>query len=225
MFERTISLIGNDNLELIKSKTVLVVGLGGVGGYVAETLIRSGIENIILVDYDTISLSNLNRQIISTRENIGNKKTLEFKKRINSINPKCNVTILDMFLERSNINVLDNYKIDYIADACDTVKTKELLIDYSIKNNIKLISSMGTGNKFDPSKLTITDIRKTSYDPLAKIIRKYVISNHIKEKIMVVSSIEPPIKNNKVSSIAFVPASSGILISSYIINDILKNNH
>ena len=82
MFERTISLIGNDNLELIKSKTVLVVGLGGVGGYVAETLIRSGIENIILVDYDTISLSNLNRQIISTRENIGNKKTLEFKKRI-----------------------------------------------------------------------------------------------------------------------------------------------
>lgn len=225
MFERTISLIGNDNLELIKSKTVLVVGLGGVGGYVAETLIRSGIENIILVDYDTISLSNLNRQIISTRENIGNKKTLEFKKRINSINPKCNVTILDMFLESSNINILDNYKIDYIADACDAVKTKELLIDYSIKNNIKLISSMGTGNKFDPSKLTITDIRKTSYDPLAKIIRKYVISNHIKEKIMVVSSVEPPIKNNKVSSIAFVPASSGILISSYIINDILKNNH
>ena len=111
MFARTISLIGNDNLELIKSKTVLVVGLGGVGGYVVETLIRSGIENIILVDYDTISLSNLNRQIISTRENIGNKKTLEFKKRINSINPKCNVTILDMFLERSNINVLDNYKI------------------------------------------------------------------------------------------------------------------
>ena len=84
---------------------------------------------------------------------------------------------------------------------------------------------MGTGNKFDPSKLTITDIRKTSYDPLAKIIRKYIISNHIKEKIMVVSSIEPPIKSNKVSSIAFVPASSGILISSYIINDILKNNH
>ena len=225
MFERTISLIGNDNLELIKSKTVLVVGLGGVGGYVVETLIRSGIENIILVDYDTISLSNLNRQIISTRENIGNKKTLEFKKRINSINPKCNVTILDMFLERSNINVLDNYKIDYIADACDTVKTKELLIDYSTKNNIKWISSMGTGNKFDPSKLTITDIRKTSYDPLAKIIREYVISNHIKEKIMVVSSVEPPIKSNKVSSIAFVPASSGILISSYIINDILKNNH
>lgn len=225
MFERTISLIGNDNLELIKSKTVLVVGLGGVGGYVAETLIRSGIENIILVDYDTISLSNLNRQIISTRENIGNKKTLEFKKRINSINPKCNVTILDMFLESSNINILDNYKIDYIADACDAVKTKELLIDYSIKNNIKLISSMGTGNKFDPSKLTITDIRKTSYDPLAKIIRKYVISNHIKEKIMVVSSVEPPIKSNKVSSIAFVPASSGILISNYIINDILKNNH
>ena len=112
MFERTISLIGNDNLELIKSKTVLVVGLGGVGGYVVETLIRSGIENIILVDYDTISLSNLNRQIISTRENIGNKKTLEFKKRINSINPKCNVTILDMFLESSNINILDNYKKD-----------------------------------------------------------------------------------------------------------------
>lgn len=225
MFARTISLIGNDNLELIKSKTVLVVGLGGVGGYVVENLIRSGIENIILVDYDTISLSNLNRQIISTRENIGNKKTIEFKKRINSINPKCNVTTFDMFLESSNINILDNYKIDYIADACDTVKTKELLIDYSIKNNIKLISSMGTGNKFDPSKLTITDIRKTSYDPLAKIIRKYVISNHIKEKIMVVSSIEPPIKSNKVSSIAFVPASSGILISSYIINDILKNNH
>ena len=224
MFERTISLIGNDNLELIKSKTVLVVGLGGVGGYVVETLIRSGIENIILVDYDTISLSNLNRQIISTRENIGNKKTLEFKKRINSINPKCNVTILDMFLESSNINILDNYKIDYIADACDAVKTKELLIDYSIKNNIKLISSMGTGNKFDPSKLTITDIRKTSYDPLAKIIRKFIREEHINEKIMVLTSSEQPIKSNisTIPSAIFVPASAGLLIGSYVIKELLK---
>ena len=115
--------------------------------------------------------------------------------------------------------------VDYIVDCVDTVTAKIELVMRANKLNIPIISSMGTGNKFDPSKLTITDIRKTSYDPLAKIIRKYVISNHIKEKIMVVSSIEPPIKSNKVSSIAFVPASSGILISSYIINDILKNNH
>ena len=141
MFARTISLIGNDNLELIKSKTVLVVGLGGVGGYVVETLIRSGIENIILVDYDTISLSNLNRQIISTRENIGNKKTLEFKKRINSINPKCNVTILDMFLERSNINVLDNYKsssnILVVVKICNKNNGIEILSNIYLSPSIK----------------------------------------------------------------------------------------
>ena len=160
MFERTISLIGNDNLELIKSKTVLVVGLGGVGGYVVETLIRSGIENIILVDYDTLEtdcwfnyrtdkLCSITASMATMAFNKFFAKNLEFKKRINSINPKCNVTILDMFLERSNINVLDNYKIDYIADACDTVKTKELLIDYSIKNygNINFKEYMETKNK------------------------------------------------------------------------------
>ena len=225
MFDRLEKLIGKDNLNRLHNKTVAVIGVGGVGGYVLETLVRNGIENIIIVDADTIDITNKNRQIIALDSNLNMKKVDAFEKRIKDINPKCNVTKYDIFLNEETKKILFNNKIDYLVDSCDTVTTKIMLIRECLNRNIKFISSMGTGNKFDPSKLTITDIRKTSYDPLAKIIRKYVISNHIKEKIMVVSSIEPPIKSNKVSSIAFVPASSGILISSYIINDILKNNH
>jgi len=222
MFERVISLIGNDNLDKIKKTTVLVVGLGGVGGYAIESLIRSGIERIILIDYDKIAESNLNRQIITNKSNIGVSKTIEMKKRILSINPNCDVITEEVFLDEENINILDNYKIDYIVDACDTVKTKKLLIDYSIDKDIKLISSMGTANKIDPSMLTITDIRKTSYDPLAKILRKYVIDKKTNKKIMVVSSTEEPIRKDILASMMFVPSVAGILLANYIIRDIIQ---
>lgn len=223
MFERVISFVGNDNFEKIKEKTVLVVGLGGVGGYAVESLIRSGINNIILIDFDKIDESNLNRQIITNNNNIGQYKTDVMKERILSINPECNVSLHNIFLDKDSISILDNYQIDYIVDACDSVQAKKLLIDYSLDKDIKLISSMGTANKIDPTKLSITDIRKTSYDPLAKILRKYVIDKKTNKKVMVVSSTEQPIRTDILSSLMFVPASAGILCAKYIISDIINN--
>ena len=223
MFERVISLVGVSNFQKIEEKTVLIVGLGGVGGYTTEALVRSGIKNLILIDHDKIDITNLNRQIISTISNIGLPKVDEFKKRILEINPECNVITLKLFLDRTNFNILDNYQIDYIIDCCDSTDTKKLLIDYSLNKNIKLISSMGTANKLDPTKLQITDIRKTSYDPLAKILRKYVNDLKTNKKIMVVSSTEQPQKRECLSTMIFVPATAGLLCANYIINDIIKS--
>lgn len=223
MFERTIQLVGIDNFNKIKNTTVLVVGLGGVGGYAVESLVRSGIHNLILIDHDTIDITNINRQIISTSKNIGNSKVDEFKQRIIEINPKCNITTHQIFLDRTNYNILDNYQIDYIIDCCDSVDTKKLLIDYSLEKNIKLISSMGTANKLDPTKLQIIDIKKTSYDPLAKILRKYVNDLKTNKKIIVVSSTEQPVKRECLSTLIFVPATAGLLCSNYVITDIIKS--
>lgn len=223
MFDREIRLIGLEKYDLIKSKTVAIIGLGGVGGYALETLVRSGIESIILVDYDTIDISNINRQIIATTKNIGTKKIEAAKLRALEINPNCKVTTLDLKLNEDNIDSLFNFKIDYIIDACDTISVKKRLILECHKRKIKLISSMGSGNKLDPTKFSICDIRKTSYDPIAKIIRKFVIENKIKEKVMVVSSTEAPKKiEGVISSISYVPSVVGIYLTTYVINDIIK---
>ena len=224
MFRRVVSFMGEDNFNKIKDKTVLVVGLGGVGGYAVEALVRSGISNIIIIDYDKVDISNLNRQIITNQENIGKYKVDVVKERIKLINPECNVIIHNTFLDKDTINILDNYKIDYIVDACDSVQAKKLLIDYSISKDIKLIASMGTANKMDPTKLEILDIRKTSYDPLAKILRKYVMDKKTNKKIMVVSSTEVPVRKDMLSSLVFVPASAGLLCANYIIRDIIKKD-
>ena len=221
MFERVIDFLGEDNLNKIKNTTVLIVGLGGVGGYALETLVRSGVESLILIDYDKVDISNLNRQIITNKNNIGLYKVDVAKDRVLSINPDCNITIIKEFLNKDNINMLDKYNIDYIVDACDTLDAKKLLIDYSIEHNIDIISSMGTANKIEPTKLEVLDIRKTSYDPLAKKIRKYVLDKKINKKIMVVSSTEVPIRRDKLSSLVFVPATSGILCANYIIKKIV----
>lgn len=225
MFEREIKLIGEENLEKIKSKTVAVVGVGGVGGYAVESLVRAGISKLIIIDYDIVDITNLNRQIISLQSNIGKYKTDVIKERINNINPNCNVTTINTKLNEDNLYLLFNEKPDYIIDACDTLKVKEMLILECKKRKIKLISSMGTGNKLNPELLKITDIRKTSYDPLAKKIRKFVVDNKIKGKVMVVSSVEQPKKvEGAISSISFVPPISGLLCTSYVINDILKED-
>lgn len=221
MFERESWIIG-DKLDLIKNKTVLIIGLGGVGGYALESLVRAGISNVIIVDNDTIDITNLNRQIISLQNNIGLKKVTEWKKRVKLINPDINVITYDIFLDESNIDELFNNKIDYVIDACDTLNTKKAIIRKCIKNNIKFITSMGTGNKLDPTKIVIEDIRKTSYDPIAKIIRKMIRDEHIKDKVMVVSSTEKPLIKGRVGSISYVPSVAGLYITSYIINDILK---
>jgi len=224
LLERLELLIGNENIEKIKKLKVLVVGVGGVGGYVVESLVRSGVEEILLLDYDTVNLTNKNRQIIATDETIGEKKISAFENRIHSINQECKVIKLDMFLNPENIKVLDDYEIHYIVDACDTISTKESLIFYSIDKKIPLISSMGTGNRLDPSKLEITELMKTDYDPLAKRLRKFMRDNHINKKITVVCSREQPIKtgNRTIASCSFVPSTAGLLITSHIIKNIIK---
>ena len=222
MFTRVVSLIGEENLAKISKKTVLVVGLGGVGGYAVEALVRSGIGNLILIDYDKIDISNLNRQIIANNNNVGKYKVDVIKERILSINPNCNVIVINTFLNNETIEKLHDFQIDYIVDACDSVQAKKLLIDYALDNDIKLIASMGTANKIDPSKLAIIDIRKTAYDPLAKILRKYVLDKKTNKKIMVVSSTEEPIRKDVLSSMIFVPATAGMLCANYIIRDIIN---
>lgn len=229
-FERLELLIG-DKINDLKNTTVLIIGLGGVGGYAAESLCRSGIENIILVDNDIIDITNLNRQIISNISNVGLYKVDEWEKRLKSINPNINVTKIKEFITPDNIDILFNKKIDYLIDACDTVFTKKEIIKKSLEKNIKFISCMGTGKKFHPEMLEITDIRKTSYDPLAKAIRKMVKDERINGKIPVVYSKEIPKKtdSNIIGSNAFVPSVAGLLCASYIFNLIVgekneKNN-
>lgn len=222
MFKRVISLVGESNYQKIKNTTVLVVGLGGVGGYAVESLVRSGISNLILIDHDCVDITNLNRQIISLQSNISKPKVEVCKERMLSINPECNIITHKLFLDATNISLIDKHTPDYIIDACDSVPTKKLLIDYSLTHNTKLISSMGTANKLDPTKLSVLDIRKTSYDPLAKILRKYVLDKHTNKKVMVVSSTEMPVRKDCLSSLIYVPATSGLLCSNYIIRDIIK---
>lgn len=224
MFERLELLIGKDNLNKIKEKTILIVGVGGVGGYVVTSLARSGIENIIIIDYDKVDISNINRQIIAYHSTIGKKKVDVLEQMLLDINPNINVVKCDTFITPDNINsIFSNYKVDYIVDACDSIPAKKAIIDYCLNKNIKLISSMGTGNKLDPTKLEITDIRKTNNDPVARILRKYVKDQKTNKKITVLCSTEVPKKVGKiVSSNSFVPSSAGLIITSYIINDIIK---
>lgn|SRR5574344_628580 len=221
-FKRLELLVG-DKINLIKNKTVLIVGIGGVGGYALEALVRSGIGKVIIVDNDIVDITNLNRQIISLHSNIGEHKVDVASKRIKDINPNCEVIGINEFLTKENTIELFNTKIDYIVDACDTIEVKKELIRIAISKDIKLISSMGTGNKLDPTKLEIIDLRKTSYDPIAKILRKMLKDERINKKVMVICSKETPIKTNSktIASNSFVPATAGLLCASYIINDIV----
>lgn len=223
MDERTLKIINKEQFNKIIKKPILLVGLGGVGGYALESLVRFGFQNITIIDHDNISLSNLNRQIIATSENIGLAKAEEAQKRATKINKNINIKVLATFLTKDNISQLST-EYDYIIDACDTITTKLELIKFAIKNNIKIISCLGTGNRLDPTKLVITDIWQTNYDPVAKILRKLLRDNNINTKIPVIWSKEIPIKtgDSQPGSICTVPAVAGIYMVSYIINDSLK---
>ena len=225
-FER-LELLIKYKINDLYTKNVLVIGLGGVGSYAVEALVRSGIQNITIVDNDIISLSNLNRQLMTYQNNIGKYKTNEIEKRILDINPNCKINKINKFITLDNINDLFIEEYDYIVDACDTITVKLELIRISKRKNIKLISCMGTGNKMDPTRLKIMDIRKTSYDPIAKIIRKMVKDERIKGKVMVVCSDEVAYTKIKdaVPSNSFVPATAGLLCASFIINDIVGDNN
>lgn len=215
-------LVGQENIRKLQEQTVVVLGLGGVGGHAVEALARSGIGTLVLVDYDIIDVTNLNRQIIATINTIGRKKVDAWKERVEMIAPECNIKIICEKITPENIDILFQYNPNYIVDACDFMETKKELILACVKYSVKLISSMGTGNKMDPSKLAITDIRKTSYDPIAKQLRKFVKDNRVDKKIPVICSTEAPKKLSlPVGSNAFVPAYAGLLCASYIINDIV----
>ena len=225
-FNRLEYLIGKDNVNLLKSKKILIVGLGGVGGFATEALARSGIGNITLVDYDTVDITNLNRQIIALNSTVGRKKVEVFKERIKDINKECNVNIYDLFLDSNNYSEIITNDYDFVVDCCDSIEAKKILLLESYKKNIAYIGSMGTANKMDPSLLEITDIKKTVNDPLARIMRKFVKENNLSKKIMVVSSKELPKKNgSKLGSNAFVPSSAGLLIASFVIRNLIDKEN
>ena len=219
---RAEKIIGKNNINRLKNTSILLVGLGGVGGSCLEMLARAGIGNITIVDYDIFEESNLNRQLLSLEDNIGECKTLVAKKRVESINSDIIVKEINNKLDDETINEIP--KTDYIIDACDDINAKVLLIKYAIKNNIKIISSCGTGNRLDPTKLKISNIWKTEYDPLAKKLRQYLRKEGIKYKVPVVFSEEQPVikSSGYVGSMAMVPNCAGIILASYVINDVLK---
>ena len=172
-FSRNEIIIGKEKQDILNSKTVAIFGIGGVGGYVAESLARAGIKNLILIDNDTISISNINRQIIALHSTIGKYKVDVMRERLKDINPNINIITFKTFIKDGNSKeILQSQKIDYIVDAIDTVSAKLELIKFANELNIPIISSMGTGNKLSPEKLEITDINKTTVCPLAKKIRK-----------------------------------------------------
>ncbi len=238
---RTEILIGKDAMERISSGHVAVFGAGGVGGYVIEALARSGVGTIEIIDSDTVDPTNLNRQIISLHSTIGILKTEAFRDRIHDINPDINVIIHSCFYLPDKKDEFDFDKMDYIVDAIDTVTAKIDLILEAEKRGIPIISAMGCGNRLDPSKLKITDLYKTSGDPLAKIMRHELRRRGVR-KLTVCCSDEEPIKPQidiseqerkagkenvrrfTPGSSPFVPPAAGLLIASRVVNDLMKED-
>lgn len=219
--DRLESLIGKENLNKLQNIKIAIVGIGGVGGYVLEGLVRSGVMNITLIDGDKIDPTNLNRQIISTSNNIGELKVNEAAKRVLQINPNVIVNKFSIFLTKENIQDIIGDDFDYVIDACDDVDVKNELIKFCYKNNIKIISSMGTAKKLDGTKFKIDTLNNTKYCPLAKKIRKSLSLDEQKYTTVVYSE-EVQKDINVLGSISYVPAIAGLLICNAIINDIIK---
>ncbi len=220
MFDR-LELLLHENLDKIAKVNVLLIGLGGVGGYTLEVLVRSGFINITVIDKDNFELTNINRQILANSSNLNKEKVIEAKNRALLINPNCKIKALKIALNEDNINeVVGGY--DYVIDACDDTKTKIALIKYAKDNKIKLISCMGTANRLNPLELTTTSLEKTSNDPLAKKIRTSLPKKYLNTKV--VWSREVPIKNKGLGTICYVPMMAGALLAKYVIEDIIKNN-
>lgn len=229
--DRIEMLIGKENVKKLQNSHVVVFGLGGVGSYVVEGLVRAGIGYISIIDKDIVDVTNINRQIIADTETIGRAKVDVEKERILKINPNAHVSKIKEFVNKDNLEeiiekiiMLQNIvTINYVVDAIDTVSSKLEIIKYCNEHNIKIISCMGTGNKLDASKFEITDISKTSVCPLAKIIRKELKKLNIPH-LKVLYSNEEPIKTNTTSpaSISFVPSVAGLLIAGEVVKDVLE---
>lgn len=222
--DRTEYLIGKENLEKLASSHVAVFGCGGVGSYAIEALARSGIGNLTLIDNDVVDITNINRQLIADTSTIGKPKVEVEKERLLKINPNLHITIYKEFYEESTANKLLDVKYDYIIDAIDSVTSKISLIEQANKRNIPIISSMGTGNKLDPTKFEITDITKTSVCPLAKVLRKELPKRGIKHLKVLYSKEQPnrfDTDNKRIpASISFVPSVAGLILAGEVIKDI-----
>ena len=223
-FSRTELLIGKEGIEKLNKAKVAIFGLGGVGSYVVEALARAGVGNFILVDNDEVDLTNLNRQIIALHSTIGKNKVEVARDRILDINPNANIEVHQEFFMPESEDLFDK-TTSYIVDCVDTVTAKIELVVRASKLKIPIISSMGTGNKLEPTKFEVSDIYKTSVSPLAKVMRKELKARGI-QKLKVVYSKEEPIKleNRVPGSISFVPSVAGLIIAGEVIKDILKNS-
>ena len=221
-FDRFIKQIGIDNFNKITEQKVMIFGIGGVGGYVAEALARSGISNFVLIDSDKVEATNINRQIVATLKTIDKSKVQVMKERILSINKDAKVEIIEKFYLPENSGEFDFSGVTYIIDCVDTVSAKLSIVSKAKELNIPVISAMGAGNKMDPSKLEVSDIFKTSVDPLCKVMRRELKKLGI-NKLKVVYSKEEPINTGSrtPTSNAFVPPSMGLLIASEVIKDII----
>lgn len=225
-FRRTVELIGSEKYALLTNSTVLVVGLGGVGGHACEALARSGIGHFILVDKDVVDDSNINRQIIALTSTIGMPKVDVMKARIFEINPEATVITYHSFYNEETKEAILNHNIDFICDCIDTVTWKIDVIKEALSRNINIISSMGMGNKLHPEFIEISELKKTSYDPIARVIRSKFKMERINGKVPVVYSKEQPFKVDQTrltpASNAFVPATAGLIVASYVVNTIIQ---
>lgn len=233
MFSRTASLLGEEAIQKLQKSKVAVFGIGGVGSYTLEALARSGVGNIDVFDCDRVDITNLNRQIIATNENIGNKKTDEAIKRAKLINENINIRGFDIFYDEKTAEDINLSEYGFIVDAIDSVSSKIELIVRAREKGVPIISCMGTGNKLDPTKIRIDDIYKTSVCPLARVMRSELKKRGIK-KLPVVWSDEIPIESKATdtkadgkkapASAVFVPAAAGIAIASFAVKEIIKDN-
>lgn len=220
---RETALIGEDNVRKIARSRIIVFGAGGVGSYAIEALTRAGVGHISVVDGDTVAISNINRQIIADTSTVGKSKAEIQCRRITLINPSCVAVPICVFADESNTyDIIRDSSPDFIVDAIDCVSTKILIAQYAAEHDIPIISSMGTGNKLDPSKLQICDISKTSVCPLARTVRRKLRAVGI-DHLPVLFSTELPAKDGQrtPSSVSFVPSAAGIIIASYVIRKII----
>lgn len=229
-FSRTELLIGKEGITKLQQAKVAIFGIGGVGSFVAEGLVRAGIGKFVLIDADTISLTNLNRQIHATYETIGKSKVEVMKQRMLSINPQVEIQCQEQFYLPDSKNTIIDETFSYVVDAVDTVTAKIEIITRAKNCQVPIISCMGTGNKLNPTMLEVTDISKTSVCPLAKVIRKELKNRKI-EQVKVVYSKEEPIKpiiqevhkeKQVPGSVSFVPSVAGLIIASEVVKDIVK---
>ena len=221
IFDRTIKLIGQDNFDKLQQSHIIVVGVGGVGGYVAEMLVRAGISHLTIIDYDKIDITNINRQIIATTLNVGKYKVDELKSRFLSINPKLKINAICDKLTKENIPKYI-YNNNYVIDCIDDINAKVELIKYCNSNNYNIICSMGVGNRYKLTDYKVMDIYKTKEDKLAKVLRKKLRENNIKS-LDVVCSVDKPeeIEGGVISSISYLPPMCSSVLVGHVINRII----